>query len=114
MKFGVVSALRDLSESIQSSGKMKLEFFAHGFDERLDHRTEISIYRITQELISNILKHAQAKEINIHLSRQEEMISLMVEDNGIGFDPKKASGGIGMRNMRSRVNQMNGNIYFDS
>ncbi|HYV92324.1 MAG TPA: sensor histidine kinase [Chitinophagales bacterium] len=114
MKFGVVSAIRDLSDTIQSSGKMKVGFYPHGMDERLDHRTEISIYRITQELISNILKHAQASEINIHLTRQDRVISLMVQDDGVGFDPGKASGGIGMRNMRSRVTQMNGTIFFDS
>jgi signal transduction histidine kinase len=114
MKFGVVSALKDLNEGIESSGNMKVNLYTHGLDERLDHRTEISLYRITQELISNVLKHAQAKEINVHLNRQDGHISLMVEDDGIGFDPKKASGGIGMRNIRSRVTQAHGTIFFDS
>jgi signal transduction histidine kinase len=114
MKFGLVSALKDLSESVESAGNIKVKFFNFGIDERLDHRTEISLYRITQELISNILKHAQAKEINIHLSRQDGELSLMVEDDGIGFDPSKESSGIGIKNIIARVDQLNGNIFFDS
>jgi signal transduction histidine kinase len=93
---------------------MKVNFFTTGSDERLDHRTEIGLYRITQELISNILRHAQAREINIHFNHHNGFFSLMVEDDGIGFDPAKASGGIGMNNIRSRVNQLNGTAFFDS
>ncbi|MEO6166036.1 MAG: sensor histidine kinase, partial [Chitinophagales bacterium] len=114
VKFGLVPALRDLSESIQSASNLSVKFFTGGFDDRLDHRTEISLYRITQELISNILKHAHAKEINIYLHRQDDHLSLMVEDDGIGFDPAKASDGIGMKNIRWRVSQLKGNVLYDS
>jgi two-component system NarL family sensor kinase len=114
IKFGLVPALKDLGESIESAGKIKVNFFTIGSDERLDHLTEIALYRITQELISNILRHAQAKEINIHFNHHNGYFSLMVEDDGIGFDPAKASGGLGMNNIRSRANQLNGTIFFDS
>ncbi|MCY7408872.1 MAG: sensor histidine kinase [Chitinophagales bacterium] len=101
IKFGIVPALKDLCDSIGSAGNVKVNFFSAGFEERVDSRIEISFYRITQELITNILKHARANEINIHLSRFETHLLLLVEDDGVGFDTAKAFEGIGMKNIRS-------------
>lgn len=114
MKFGLVSALKDLSEGIESSGGIRIKFYTHGVDERLNQRTEISLYRITQEIVSNILKHSQAREITIQLTRDNDDLLLMVEDDGVGFDPVKAAGGMGMKNIRSRVSHLHGNVFFDS
>lgn len=114
IKFGLAPALKDLCESIQHAGSIKVSFFTGGFDGRVDQRTEIALYRITQELISNILKHARAQEINIYLHRQDDHLSLMVEDDGIGFDPGQSSDGIGMQNIRWRANQLKGTVLVDS
>jgi signal transduction histidine kinase len=114
IKFGLVSALRELAEGIQSAGNMGVNFYDAGFDERIDSRTEIALYRISQELITNVLKHAQATEMSIYLSRYEDHLSLIIEDDGRGFDPGNASGGIGTDNIRSRVNQLHGSVQYDS
>jgi signal transduction histidine kinase len=114
IRFGIVSALAELCRSIESAGSIKVNFFSGGFEERIDHKTEISLYRITQELLTNILKHANAREINIHLNRYETLLSLGVEDDGVGFDTSKDFDGIGMSNIKARVNQIQGSVFFDS
>lgn len=114
VKFGLAPALKDLGETIGSAGSIAVHFFSSGMEKRLDSQTEIALYRIVQELVSNVLKHAQATEINIYLHRREDHLSLMVEDNGMGFDLSKAGGGLGMKNMTGRVNQLRGTILFDS
>jgi signal transduction histidine kinase len=84
-------------------------------NERLDNTTEIIVYRVVQECIGNILKHAEAKEIHIQLTRHENSFMLMVEDDGVGFDPHKVkSDGMGLKNISSRVQQLNGTVHFDS
>jgi signal transduction histidine kinase len=97
MKFGLVPALRDLCESIESAGRQKVTLITHGMDERLDNQTEIILYRVAQECIGNILKHADAGTIGIQLTRHDQSFMLMIEDDGIGFDPQKVkSDGMGL------------------
>ena len=71
---------------------------------------------IIQELMTNIVKHANANEVIIEVSKTEELIRIIVSDNGSGFDPKIANHkkGIGIKNMLSRVNKMNGTLHIDS
>lgn len=114
LQFGLVPALRELCENIQDAGHIKIDFIAHGVDERLDNQAEISIYRIIQELLSNILKHAQATEATIQLTRHDQELTVMVEDNGKGFDTGKELKGIGLKNIESRVEKLNGNFTIDS
>ncbi|MBK9729793.1 MAG: sensor histidine kinase [Chitinophagaceae bacterium] len=114
VKFGLVDAIHDLCNTIQSAGGVEVNFITAGLDSRLDHKIEIALYRSVQELISNILKYAGAKEITIYFHRQEEWLSLMVEDDGIGFDPEKKSSGTGISNVRSRINLLNGITLFDT
>jgi len=68
------------------------------------------LYRIIQEQISNIIKHSHAKKATIHLSTTAKEIILRIEDNGIGFDIQKKSGGIGLRNMANRAGFFNGKV----
>jgi signal transduction histidine kinase len=77
---------------------------------------ELNLYRIVQELVSNIIKHAQAAEITIQLNRHANDLTLTVEDNGIGFEQEKVRGkkGVGLSTMQSRVGSLNGRVYIDS
>jgi hypothetical protein len=83
--------------------------------ERLDPALEMMLYRVLQELVNNILKHAKASVVSIQLIRHEDSIVLQVEDNGVGFaqDPG-ASDGLGMTNIRSRVELLQGSFFIDS
>ena len=85
-------------------------------DERLENSVEITIFRIVQELITNVIKHAEASEIIVHLTSFEDHINIMVEDNGKGFDPSiiKDNDGMGLASIIKRVEHLGGNVDIDS
>jgi two-component system, NarL family, sensor kinase len=116
VKFGLVSALNQLKNTIEDTGKMKMNVLAFGMEERLDSTMEISLYRVVQELMNNMLKHAKASEVTIQLNRVDDNLNIVVEDNGVGFDVAAAleKDGMGLRNMETRVKKMQGVITFDS
>jgi len=114
-KFGLVAALEDLKETLISSNQIDVEFISHGLDSRLQNIIEIEVYRIVQELISNILKHSYAKEVTIQLIYNEENLNITVEDNGIGFNVEKNENkGIGLKNVEARIYKMSGELLIDS
>lgn len=116
MSFGLETALQELCESIHSSGLIECKLLAYGMEERLPQATEIGVYRIVQELFSNILKHAKAKNVTIQLTRTEQSLNLMIEDDGVGFDvaEKLKSGGMGLKNLQARAAKLNGTYHIDS
>ncbi len=75
---------------------------------------KIEVYRIIQELLTNAIKHSQAKEIDISLNLNNESLILMIEDSGVGFNPNKIIKGIGLLNINSRVASVNGKLTIDS
>ena len=115
-KYGLANALNDLSSTISLSGKIKSECIIVGFDTESKISADLNmlneIYRITRELLNNILKHAQASHCLIQLIEHPEAISLMVEDNGTGFKPDQLniSTGIGIRNIQSRIAYLKGTL----
>ena len=83
--------------------------------QRLEPTSETILFRVLQELVSNIVKHANANQISIQLLQHENEITLMVEDNGVGFDVlDKKTGGIGLENVKYRVVSMQGLLNVDS
>jgi len=80
----------------------------------LDESVQINIYRVAQELINNILKHAKASRIEFNLELIEGVIYILVRDNGVGFDTSKKMNGIGLKNIQSRVKEFNGEFSIKS
>lgn len=113
-KFGLVPALQELARSISTSGKMQVKVISSGLGDRLDNKVEIILYRVVQELLSNILKHANATEAIIQLTRLNGELNISVEDNGKGFDPEKIKYGMGIKNMEARVQALDGSFFIDS
>lgn len=115
IKSGLVAAVRDFVNRMGNE-KLKMNLVVLGLNERLADNIETVIFRVLQELVNNIVKHANAKEITIQLIREGKEFTLMVEDNGIGFDVEKMMDqqGIGLKNITSRVEYLNGRIDFDS
>jgi len=116
-KFGLIPALKSLQESIAATGQLNIEVLDFGFDDdRLEYDIEINLYRVIQELISNILKHANASEVTIQLLKKDKRLNVVVEDNGIGFDVNKVKNkkGMGLRNIESRINSLDGELNIDS
>lgn len=113
-KFGLTAAIDDLKDILEESKRLEVEFVSYGLQHRLPLNLEISIYRIIQELISNILKHAKASEISIQLLKSKTGLNLIVEDNGVGFDSLQKRTGMGLKNIASRVDGLNGGLQIDS
>lgn len=114
--FGLVAALDELVDSIDNSGIISCKLYTYGMDNRVDTKLEIAIYRMIQEIVNNILKHANASKISIQINKTEESISISIEDNGIGFnvEEKKKSGGMGLASIEARATKVNGTYHIDS
>lgn len=114
--FGLKAALEELTDSINDSNIISCKLLCYGLESRLDNSVEIGIYRMVQEIVNNILKHAQAKNIIIQLNKIEDSISVTIEDNGIGFnvEEKKKSGGLGLASIEARAKKLSGIYQIDS
>lgn len=111
-ELGLIEALSDMLENSLGLLKINYEFEHFGINERLQEEMEISLYRITQELVNNIIKHAEASLVNVQLFKNQENLILIVEDNGRGIE-QKDNQGHGLLNMKSRVNTLKGEINIE-
>lgn len=116
VKFGLCETIRDFCESIQSSTGLNIRFQHYGENRRLDNTAEVFIYRMIQELVNNIIRHAEATDILVQLVMMPEKIVVTVEDNGKGFDQASltATKGTGMNNIRHRMQYFNGTLDIDT
>ncbi len=115
-KNGLFKTIEILQDQINDSGQIKLKLTTYGSDEELIQLNQLSIYRVIQELINNILKHAHATEIEIQLNVFEDLFNLIVEDDGVGFDLNKmrTNDGIGLGETEARITNMNGEMIIDT
>ncbi len=113
---GVGEALREFANRINRSGEIHIAVDLFGMEKRLTDIQEISLYRISQEWINNTLKYANATKINLQITRDEDEITLMIEDNGAGFDPSLLSlgKGNGWKNIHSRAKLIQGEVELDT
>lgn len=108
---GLAESIRDLCDSIRLTHKFKVSFNCRHFEESLvPGNLRLSLFRIIQEKISNIIRHAEATKISIRLSNDAEQIYLTITDNGKGFDPMVAKEGLGLKNIRTRTALFNGKM----
>ncbi len=113
-KFGLVSATEDLCNAISESGTITVQVDAFELDNRLPPALELTLFRAVQELLSNVIKHAGASEVNVQLIRHDDHVSIMVEDNGIGFSTTAQPSGIGLHTMANRATNLGGTLNIDS
>ncbi len=113
-KYGLKAALEGLMETVSSTDKIKVELHLNTLKERYNSEVEIQIYRVIQELVSNVLKHAEASEIILQISDNKQSLDIVFEDNGIGFDSSKVGGGIGFQNITSRLQKVGGKHDLDT
>lgn len=112
---GLDLALRKLLDNFPLSASLKLDLDTSDYLEDIDDDgIKLTCYRIAQVQLNNIVKHARAKSASIRLGRTPGQLSLTIKDDGIGFNPAKKTGGIGLRNIQNRVNFYNGSVAVES
>lgn len=111
---GLASAIRDFMNKLALSGKIKVDVQLVGIKDRLDEKKETTLFRIIQECVTNIIKHADASRLTLQLIHHPKYLTLMIEDDGKGFDLQHFSDGIGIKNIESRVAYINGTLDIDS
>ncbi len=112
VKYGLKETLENYCESLNYSGKIKVQLQTYHMEQRMEQATEIVVYRIVQELLNNVIKHASAENVLIQLLREEERFSLTVEDDGKGFDMAAVDSkrSAGLSNIRARAAYLNGTV----
>ena len=114
---GILVAVKKMAEKMTVINRLQFNVIPFGLTQRLDNSTEVTLFRIIQELCTNIIKHSQASEVNIYLTQHNpSLINLIIEDNGKGFDYKKVTkkDGIGLKSIEKKVEQMGGSFTIDS
>lgn len=112
--YGLLETIREFCSKMNASQAVKIDFQSFGNPIELSQKTETIIYRIIQELVTNILKHSKATEAMIQFNYREDELFITVEDNGIGFDKTKISKGIGHKNIKTRIDFLNAQLDVES
>jgi signal transduction histidine kinase len=112
--FGLVPALERLVETFREQTGMRVDFEPQLGKARLPFDTETTLYRITQEALTNVVKHAQANHVSIVLTRRDGSVSAVIEDDGRGIESEDNREGLGLVGMRERVALVGGTFTVES
>jgi signal transduction histidine kinase len=112
-RYGLFTGLKNYIAKLQRNIPIKIAIKTFG-KEVDDYELNIIVFRIIQELITNSIKHSFAKEITIHLSSFEDVLNILYEDNGVGFSYDPVQSGLGLDNIESRIQSLNGSVKFES
>ena len=116
-EFGLEEALKELSQAYTRTGSLKVDLhIEHGQVLDLDKSTELNLFRIIQELLSNSIKHGKANLVHIRLLPLENVLRILYEDNGKGFEREAIAQhkGLGIQNIESRLQIIDGRWSYDS
>ncbi|MEQ9423916.1 MAG: sensor histidine kinase [Cyclobacteriaceae bacterium] len=116
-KEGLLKSVKEMANKVSVANNLTLTVSDHGLDKRMENSLELTLFRIIQELITNVVKHADASEANIHLTRHSDCLNIMIEDNGGGFDTSvvvKTDKGMGLRSIDKRISHLGGTVNIDS
>jgi signal transduction histidine kinase len=113
--FGLVPALERLTQGFAEQTGIEVDLEAGAITERLPREVETAIYRIVQESLTNVAKHAHAERVSVFLTRTDGRVKAVIEDDGRGFDPSAPDGGgIGLVGMRERIELLDGTLIVES
>ena len=116
IEFGLLTAVKNICEEISENSSLRIHLSSSGDFSKLDNRISTYVFRIIQETLNNVVKHAQATIVYVNLSCNDEFLVARISDNGIGMDPSPMmkNTGSGLTNIRERVRLLNGNIQIQS
>ena len=113
LKQGLASAIREFIHKLDQK-KIRVQLYTEGLEERLDSNLETVLYRVIQECVNNVIRHAGASTVDISVVRENDMIRGTIEDNGKGFDTQNLEEGLGLKNIRTRIDYLKGTVEIDS
>lgn len=114
-QFGLVPAVEGMLSQNLENAPLKYQFEHFGFTERIGNHVELAMFRILQELVSNVIKHSKANLLTVQLVKLKSHVVLNVSDNGIGFDVEcQEKRGIGLLNIASRIDAIKGHLHYES
>lgn len=114
---GLANAIQFELDYLQRSGNITTELQCHNLPEKGIENTDLIVFRLFQEILSNAIKHAKATRISIQLSYQNELLQLQFADNGVGFDLAKtmqAKSGLGLKNLQKRAELIHATVSINS
>jgi PAS domain S-box-containing protein len=113
---GLVAALRQYAQAVSDQHDLVVQFEAVGSIERLSSDFETALYRVVQEALTNVIRHAQATRADVLLEQRGDKLIVLVEDNGVGFDPTmaKQAGHLGLFGIRERAEMLGGTLLLES
>nr|WP_255723142.1 ATP-binding protein [Flavihumibacter fluminis] len=114
LQYGLDQAIRRYCSNINNSRAISIIYDSWGEINRYNDSFELSVYRIVQELLNNIVKHSKATQALVQVSQQNEVLSITIEDNGVGMQENKEMDGTGLQSLASRAKAMNGKIELES
>ena len=113
--FGLVPAIERLAGTLAEQSELVVDLEARLGDQRLPPEAETALYRIVQEALTNVVKHASATRVSITLVRKEASAVVVIEDDGRGFDPEAVrAGALGFTGMRERVELVGGRLTVET
>ena len=115
LKKGLVNAVREFIQQI-SGNKLSINLQTDGLQKPIPNHVEMVLYRVIQESVNNVIKHAEASNLDISINQEPDGIDVMIEDNGKGFDAGKitSSDGIGLNNIKNRVQYLKGTVEWNT
>lgn len=119
LKFGYILGLKDLIQVISQNTDIIIDYEYRDENYRFNQSDEIQLFRVTKELLNNILKHAKPKHIKIFLIIVKQQLTLVIKHNGDGIDMsrfellKKDNKGVGLRSLESRLQNLSGTLLFE-
>ena len=114
LKQDLPDALRSYCSSVEKTGTMDIDLQCYGSFATLTQELKLNLYRIVQELLKNIVAHAQADYALVQLVINDTALTVTVEDNGKGFDTNAVKNGIGLHNLQTRVSSLDGHFTLES
>jgi signal transduction histidine kinase len=113
--FGLVAALERLTESFAEQTGIRVDFHSALGEARLPGEVETALYRVVQESLTNVVKHANARRVSISVVRRDSAVAAVIEDDGAGFDQRAVrKGGVGLLGMRERLALLDGRVEIES
>jgi signal transduction histidine kinase len=112
--FGLVAALERLAETFGEQSGLAIDLAAGLGEEQLPGEVATALYRIVQEGLTNVAKHARARKVSVLVTRKNGRVALVIEDDGVGFDPESPAEGFGIQGMRERVDLLGGSLRLET